>query len=172
MEIKIRPIHIRDSHYISEMRRMPGVFENILGTPSEREKASENFIANIDGNSHQFVAVCRRANGDEMVVGTAGIHVSSSPRLRHSAGFGIMVHRDFQNKGVGSKLIEAILDVADNWLMLVRVELTVYTDNQRAIHLYEKYGFKKEGIKKMASIRNGQYEDELLMSRIKLPQIN
>ena len=36
--------------------------------------------------------------------------------------------------------------------MPVRVELTVYSDNERAIHLYEKYGFVKEGVKRRAAI--------------------
>ncbi len=35
-----------------------------------------------------------------------------------------------------------ILDLADNWLMLVRIELGVFTDNEKAIKLYEKFGFK------------------------------
>lgn len=169
MEIKIRPIHIKDAESINKLRRMPGVFENILGVPSESEKTSEHFISNIDSNSHQFVAVYKNDSGEETVVGSAGISVHTSPRLRHCAGFGIMIHRDFQDKGVGSRLIETVLDMADNWLMLVRVELTVYVNNEKAIHLYEKYGFKKEGIKSKASIRHGKYEDELYMARIKLP---
>ncbi|MDZ7543846.1 GNAT family N-acetyltransferase, partial [Clostridium perfringens] len=73
---------------------------------------------------------------------------------------------DYQNMGVGTALMEALLDVADNWLMLIRVELTVFEDNKRAIHLYEKFGFEKEGLKRLASIRNGKYENEYLMARI------
>ena len=79
-----------------------------------------------------------------------------------------MVHKDFQDNDVGTALMEAIIDIADNWLMLVRVELTVFVDNQRAIHLYEKLGFQKEGIKKMAAIRSGKYIDEISMARINL----
>jgi putative acetyltransferase len=51
--------------------------------------------------------------------------------------------------------------------MLIRVELTVFADNERAIALYKKLGFVEEGLKKKAAIRNGQYEDEYLMARIK-----
>lgn len=77
-----------------------------------------------------------------------------------------MVHKDYQNKGVGTALMKALIDIADNWLMLVRVELTVFEDNKRAIHLYEKFGFKKEGVKQLAAIRNGKYVNELIMARI------
>lgn len=166
MEFTIRPINIGDGKGINELRRMPGVFENTLGIPSERIKRNEDFIANMDGNSHQFVAVYKDDNNEEKIIGSAGLNVFPNPRLRHSASLGIMVHKDFQNMGVGTSLMEAVLDIADNWLMLVRVELTAFADNQRAIHLYEKFKFKKEGLKEKAGIRNGCYVDEVLMARI------
>jgi putative acetyltransferase len=167
MDFIIRPICVADSKGINALRRMPGVFENILGIPSERVKRNEDYIAGLDGNSHQFVAVLHEPSGSELIIGTAGLTVFANPRLRHSAGVGIMVHKDYQNQGVGTQLMNAILDVADNWLMLVRVELTVFTDNIRAIHVYEKLGFEKEGIRRKAAIRNGEYTDELVMARIR-----
>ena len=60
-----------------------------------------------------------------------------------------------------------MLDLADNWLMLVRVELEVFTDNVKAIHLYEKLGFEKEGCKRMTTVRNGRYVDEYVMARLR-----
>lgn len=118
-------------------------------------------------NTHQFVAVSKESSGEEKIIGVAGLTIFSNPRLRHSASMGIMVHNDYQNKGVGTALMKAVLDIADNWLMLVRVELGMFVDNTNAIHLYEKFGFKEEGIKKMVAIRNGEYVDELIMARIK-----
>lgn len=166
MEFTIRPIGIGDGKGINELRRMPGVFENILGIPSERIKRNEDFIANMDGNTHQFVAVTQNSFNEEQIIGSAGITIFPNPRLRHSASVGIMVHKDYQDKGVGTELMKAIIDIADNWLMLIRVELTVFADNERAIHLYEKFGFQIEGKKEKAAIRNGQYVDEFIMARI------
>ncbi len=166
MEFAIRPIETGDGKGINELRRMPGVFENILGIPSERSKRNEDYIVNIDGNSHQFVAVIQNSLGEEQIIGSAGVTVFANPRLRHSASIGIMVHKDYQAKGVGTGLMKAVIDIADNWLMLVRVELTVFVDNKKAIHLYEKFGFKIEGKKEKAAIRNGQYVDEFIMARI------
>lgn len=166
MEFAIRPIEPKDTRDINALRRMPGVFETILGTPAERISYTEKFVNNMDGNSHQFVAVVVNADGVEMVIGTAALMVSGNNRLRHSAGAAIMIHKDYQNTGIGTALMKSVLDMADNWLMLVRVELTVFADNERAIHLYEKLGFEKEGIRRMAAIRNGQYADEFAMARI------
>ena len=167
MDFYIRPICAGDGKGVNELRRMPGVFENILGIPSERIKRNEDYILNLDNNSHQFVAVVKENSGEEKIIGTAGLTIPANSRLRHSAGIGIMAHKDYQNQGVGTKLMEAIIDIADNWLMLVRVELTVFADNEKAINLYKKFNFEIEGTKKKAGIRNGEYVDELIMARIK-----
>jgi putative acetyltransferase len=166
MDFFIRPIDIGDGRGINELRRMPGVFENILGIPSERVKRSEDFILNMDSNHHQFVAVTKTQSGQDIIIGTAGLTINANHRTRHSGSIGIMIHKDYQNKGVGTALMQAIIDIADNWLMLVRVELTAFEDNERAIHLYEKFGFEKEGLKRLAAIRKGKYENEYLMARI------
>lgn len=166
MEFYIRPINSGDGKGLNELRRMPGVFENILGIPSERIQQNEDFVDNMDANQHQFVAISKVKDNEEIIVGTAGLSVNGNHRMRHSGNIGIMIHKDYQNQGVGSALISALIDVADNWLMLVRLELTVFEKNERAIHLYEKFGFEKEGIKRLAAIKEGQYENEYLMARI------
>lgn len=67
----------------------------------------------------------------------------------------------------GDALLNEILDLADHWLMLVRVELEVFSDNEGAIRLYESLGFQKEGLKRMATVRGGCYVDEYLMARLR-----
>jgi putative acetyltransferase len=62
----------------------------------------------------------------------------------------------------------SLLDIADNWLMLVRVELGVFTDNEKAINLYKSLGFEIEDGKKYAVIRNGKYEYGYIMARYNL----
>ncbi len=57
----------------------------------------------------------------------------------------------------------AALDLADNWLNLTRVELTVYTDNAPA--LYEKFGFGIEGTHRRYAFSDGEYADACSMAR-------
>ncbi|MDK2865731.1 MAG: L-phenylalanine/L-methionine N-acetyltransferase [Clostridiales bacterium] len=166
MEYVIRPIEVKDAPGINLLRRMPGTFENILGIPSERMKRNEDYLKNLDPNVHQFVAVAE-VDGEEIVVGTAGLMVASNHRLRHSASIGMMVHQAYQGMGIGNALMATLLDIADNWLMLVRVELDVFTDNTPAISLYKKHGFVIEGTRKAAAIRNGAYVDDYIMARIR-----
>jgi putative acetyltransferase len=164
MSLNIRPIKIEDAKYINEMRIMDGVRENIMGITSERISRSEGFINSLTSNDHLFVAEVEK-DGFKKVVGNVGMHVSSANRTRHCAEIGIMVHSDFQGKGIGKKLLNKVIDLADNWLMLVRLELSVYVDNEKAINLYKSLGFEIEGIKKYAAIRNGKYEDQYIMAR-------
>lgn len=60
-----------------------------------------------------------------------------------------------------------VIDAADNWLALKRLELTVYTDNTHAIRLYEKFGFEQEGIRRSFAFKEGRYVDALAMARLK-----
>ena len=157
-EFIIRPCRPSDAEGIHALRVMEGVRENILALPSERLGFCEAYLNGLGPDDHQFAAAVPLPGGGEKIVGTAGLQV------------GIMVHRDWQGRGVGRALMEAALDVADNWLMLTRVELTVFTDNARAIGLYKSLGFEIEGTKRMGAIRNGEYADEYYMARLRPPR--
>jgi putative acetyltransferase len=60
-----------------------------------------------------------------------------------------------------------VLDLADNWLDLTRIELSVYTDNAAGIVLYEKFGFEIEGTHRRYAFRNGEYVDAYSMARVR-----
>jgi L-phenylalanine/L-methionine N-acetyltransferase len=85
---------------------------------------------------------------------------------RHAAGIGLAVARHAQGQGVGTALMSAIVDWADRWAQLLRLELTVYPDNAAAIALYRKFGFELEGTHRAYAIRDGVYIDALAMARL------
>ena len=167
LDFTIRPVRIEDAASINEIRRMDGVRENTLGIISERVNRSEDFIKGLSENDHLLVAEVEE-KGMKKVVGIIGMNVSRNPRLRHSASIGIMLHVDYQGKGIGTALFNKVIDLADNWLMLTRLELTVFVENERAVRLYQSLGFQIEGTRKYAAIRNGKYADEYLMARYNL----
>ena len=186
MNYTIRPIGPEDAEGAAALRRMPGVFENTLGLPSYRTADSKAFIAGLGPDDHNFVAVL----DDGTVIGCAGLTVCSNPRMRHAGSVGLYVHTDYQNKGVGTALMETLLDLADNWLMLVRVELEPAAHDHGAerplcgrvqdgphssggdrtmtyaIRLYQRFGFETEGRKREAAVKAGDYVDMLVMARL------
>jgi L-phenylalanine/L-methionine N-acetyltransferase len=64
-------------------------------------------------------------------------------------------------------LLTAAVDLADRWLNLSRLELTVYVDNAAAIALYKRFGFQQEGVLRHYAFRDGAYVDVLAMARIR-----
>lgn len=102
------------------------------------------------------------------VVGQLGLHTfPSRPRRRHVGQIGMAVRDDWQGKGVGTALMQAAIDLAENWLNLTRLELEVFVDNSPAIRLYEKCGFSIEGTLVDFAFRDGQYVDTYLMARLR-----
>ncbi len=164
VDYEIRPVRPEDYAGIHALRIMPGVFESILGIPSERLQKSLDYLAGLSDNDHMFTAVTLE---EGLVIGTGVLSVYSMPRKRHSGCLGLMVHRDYQQMGVGTALMNAIINLADNWLKLIRLELTVFTDNSSAIKLYSTFGFEQEGVRRLSAVKNGAYADEFLMARIR-----
>jgi len=79
----------------------------------------------------------------------------------------MMVRDDWHGKGVGTAMMRAVIDLADKWLNLARIELTVFTDNESAIALYRKFGFEIEGTHRKYAFRDGDFVDAYAMARIK-----
>lgn len=95
------------------------------------------------------------------VFGNRGI----ARRTRHSLYVVIGVLQAWVGRGVGRALLEAL----ETWARsreIHRLELTVDVDNRRAIALYEKFGFEREGVKRHSRKIDGRYSDELYMSKL------
>ncbi|BAQ81217.1 GNAT family N-acetyltransferase [Pseudomonas sp. St29] len=101
------------------------------------------------------------------VIGSCSLNQVARVRRSHCADVAMGVSPAWQRQGVGSRLLAAVLEVADNWMNLRRVELTVYADNQPAIALYQKFGFETEGRLRDYAVRGGQFVDVLSMARLR-----
>ncbi len=105
---------------------------------------------------------------EDDVIGHIGLHTNpGSPRRRHVGQIGMAVRDDWQGKGVGTRLMQAVVDLADRWLNLRRLELEVYVDNEPALRLYQKFGFQIEGTLIDYAFRDGQFVDSYGMARVR-----
>ena len=160
-EVVIRPVRPDDAEAVYVLRLQPSSIDNTMAIPSERVTRAQSRIDGSGPDDHVFVAVL-----DGEVVGMAGLHVGTG-KGRHCADLGIMVHDRFQGRGIGRKLMDELLRLADDFLGLARVELQVYPDNARAIALYESCGFEHEGRRRKCVWRHGELQDVLMMGRVK-----
>ncbi|UNO50520.1 MULTISPECIES: GNAT family N-acetyltransferase [Alicyclobacillus] len=161
MNLLIRPVRASDAQSIYRIMMQEQVMPYIISLPSDRLEQLEDRYRTLPKNVYEFVA---EVDGD--VVGNAGL-VQLSARRSHVGTFYIAVDSNFHGKGIGTALITKILDLADNWLMLERVELGVLATNPRAQALYERHGFVVEGKKRGAIRSAGEYVDEVVMSRLR-----
>lgn len=158
-DLIIRPVCLQDATALWKIAREPGVIETTLALPSLRLEQRAKSLSELSENDHYLVA--EKAT---QVVGLGGLTVGTG-RLRHSGYLFVYVASEYQGQGIGTKLLRALLEMADQWLLLQRVELTVLTENEGAKRLYERLGFVVEGRRKMSVISQGELKDEWLMAR-------
>jgi putative acetyltransferase len=146
---------------IAALMELPKVRWGTLRLPFTSREQWRKMTENPSEDRTGIVAVL-----DGSIVGNAGIWQQKG-RRRHAGGVGMCVHDDFHRRGIGAALMAALIDVADNWLDLKRLELTVYVDNAPAIALYRKFGFEVEGTRRGDVFRGGKYVDSFEMARLR-----
>jgi RimJ/RimL family protein N-acetyltransferase len=85
---------------------------------------------------------------------------------RGTVGFGVFVDAAWRDQGVGTALVRELIARARQHPEIHRVYLDVFTHNVRAIHVYEKLGFVREGVRRRAYFKDGRFVDALVMAMI------
>jgi putative acetyltransferase len=165
MTLTLRRVTPADAAVMAEQLADPEVFPGLLQLPyANVELWRQRLSAPAVPGSPELLLLAER---DGHVVGNAGLHAAGTQlRRRHAMMLGISVSPAVQGQGVGNALMAALLDYADNWAQALRIELTVFSDNERAIRLYERHGFEREGLHRAYALRNGAYVDVLAMARL------
>jgi putative acetyltransferase len=156
----IRARRPADAEAIADLVNLPGFRFGTARLPFHSPHQVAGWIEKTPSTSLELVAVM----GDE-IIGTAGLSRFAG-RRSHAGELGMGVHDAWTRRGVGTALLEALLDTADNWLGIRRLQLTVYTDNGPAIRLYTRRGFEVEGTHRAYALRDGCYVDAHTMARL------
>jgi putative acetyltransferase len=160
--VEIRAARPSDAEGIALIANLPGFRSGTLRLPFQNVEETQRWLDKHDPSATRLVAVL-----DGQIVGNAGLQRLAGRRI-HCGNIGMGVHDDFASRGIGTALLAALVDAADNWLAIKRLELTVYVDNAPAIRLYEKFGFETEGRHRAFAFRNGAYVDAFAMARLNL----
>ncbi|MFL5625153.1 MAG: GNAT family N-acetyltransferase [Ktedonobacteraceae bacterium] len=165
VRIIIRPLRLTDAHDIYELMHMPNVLWGTSLVPSTTTDKWQSIVASwvLDERMHTFVAEIQGK-----VVGTINLQVGTD-RERHVGDIAMAVHDKYQSQGIGKMLMLTVIDLADNWLNLVRLQMDVYTDNEPALRLYKNFEFEIEGRKRLDAFRGGRYIDSYMLARLRPP---
>ena len=159
----IRSTEPGDYPALQRIYASPRVIWGTLQLPFPSVEKWRKRIAEAEPGAYSLVACV----ADE-IIGNADLFTAPNrPRRRHVGQVGMAVRDDWQGKGAGSALMQAALNLADNWLNLERIELEVYVDNEPAVRLYRKFGFTVEGTLIRYAYRDGQYVDVYAMARLR-----
>lgn len=165
MEIKIEKASPEDAEHLLEfLKTVGGETDNLTfgaeGLPISIEN-ERDFIASSSNATSSVMYLAKKGNE---IVGTAGFNGMQRERMKHRGELSVCVKRAEWGKGIGSMLIEAVIDFAKNTAHAEIISLEVRSDNIRAIKLYEKYGFEKIGDFRGFFKINGAYVDFDLMN--------
>ena len=144
MGIRIEKAVPNDAAMLLEyLKQVGGETDNLTfgpeGMPFSVEAEAE-FISSMENSIDNIMLL---AKCDDKIVGCASLN-RLSRRMKHRGDFAISVAKEYWNKGIGTRLLNNIIAFAKENNFEI-IDLQVRSDNKRAIHLYEKYGFKKIG---------------------------
>ncbi|HET9642925.1 MAG TPA: GNAT family N-acetyltransferase [Burkholderiaceae bacterium] len=163
--VTVRRATVADAAALARLMGHPEVFPQLLQLPFTDEEVWKVRLAESTAPGRPELVLVAEVNGE--VVGNAGLHpVGPQLRRRHAMFMGIAVAPHAHRQGVGTALLQALCDYADQWAQVLRIELTVFVDNEPAIALYRRHGFEHEGTHRAFAMRGGRYVDVLSMARL------
>ena len=158
-DLTIRAARPADAEAIAAMHCLPGFRYGTLRPPFASPEQVRKYLES-PCNGHRLVAFA----GD-ILVGQVDVQQYAG-RQSHAGTIGLGIHDDWTGRGIGTRLMTEIVTVADRWMGLRRLKLTVQTDNAPAIAIYKRHGFTIEGTHLADSIRDGILIDVHTMARL------
>ena len=121
-------------------------------------------------NSHQDIYEAKQyrfviCNIDNIAIGLIDLFEYNPQHNR--VGVGILIVPKYQSKGFASEALELLIDYAFSHLNVHQIFANITSDNDESIALFEKYNFKKAGLKKDWIFSNATYKGEILYQLIK-----
>ena len=152
---------------IDYLYRSAGETEFVLRYPEDcgqyTPEVEKTVIERVNTSDHEAMMVCFV---DGKIAGVCSILWSTRLKLRHRASVAIGNLRDYWNLGIGSKMFEEMIRIAEQNEHILQMELEFIEGNTRARTLYEKFGFRITGVRPDAiRLKNGTLRNEYTMIR-------
>ena len=97
------------------------------------------------------------------IVGNLSFAGGPRPRIAHTGELGVSVLKKYWGQGIGTELMNYLIDWCKESNIIRKLNLKVRSDNHVAIHIYKKLGFSEEGIITREFYVNKRFYDSVVM---------
>ena len=154
-----RPVDDSDAERFQRWMNDPAVRDSLGHHLPMSERMQREFLEGVGKRPDEIHLCLALKDSDRHIGGMGLIQINAKDRV---ALFGIYIGEgDCRGKGYGLEATRLMLRYAFETLNLNRVELNVFDFNRAAIHVYEKVGFVREGVRRESCFLNGRYHDTL-----------
>ncbi len=167
-EVSIRPAVPDDAGALVDYMNQGLVeyTEYILTDADEFDMTVEKEREWIASQKHECGAIALIAEAAGEVVGMLNCTVRPRRRISHVGELGMTLRRSYWGSGLGSALMESLIEWAEAHPVLEMLQLQVYACNDRALGLYRKFRFVEAGrFPGRTKFGPGEYKDDVLMYR-------
>lgn len=136
----------------------------MLRQPGEAIYTKEGEIKKIDNYLNSMGSLYIVAEVDKKVIGYLDFQNGGFKRTQHSGSFSLYILMEYREKAIGNLLLQTLTDWAEKNPVIEKITLAVFSNNERALNLYKKLGFREEGrCPKDMKLEDGTYLDSVLM---------
>jgi diamine N-acetyltransferase len=157
--LRLRPLEREDLHFVHELDNNESVMHYWFEEPYEAYvELSDLYEKHIhDQSERRFVVV----QGDKSVGLVELVEIN---HIHRRAELQLIISPEYQGKGFATQAVVLAMDYAFKILNLHKLSLVVDSENERAINVYRKLGFKEEGLLRQEYFADGMYRDAYCMA--------
>ncbi len=163
--LTLRPVKIADAEKFFKWLKDKEVIKYLTVQKVKNLKEEQSYIKKINKEKDRYFFSI--VNENKLLIGNTNLKLSEKNK-KISLGIIIGEKKEW-DKGYGTETMRLLIDFVFKKLKYNRLELDVYKENKRAIKVYKRVGFKKEGIKREGVISpvTKKYADLIMMSILK-----
>lgn len=168
LDLTFRPIRQADIPALNAIRSDACVARTILAVTTETEEQTRRYFFDHEELKYTIIPEIER-DGRREAAGYVRLLLDADQRKRHIGKLSIAVAPACQGQGIGGRLMDQIIELAERWFCLRKLALTVLAANEQAVNLYKSRGFEVEGLLRMDIIVDGVPSDVYPMGKYLKP---